>query len=79
VSAETNGRIRLSWPQIVWATATLAAVVGAWADMRSQMALLRQEMGLRVQQSEADHARMWIAIDDAKASTRPPEPTKQRR
>lgn len=60
---EKNDRIKLSWAQIVWALATLGAIVASWADTRSQIALVRQEMALRVVQTEADHGRMWKAID----------------
>jgi len=72
VSAEdkTNSRIRLSWSQIAWGVATLAAIIGSWADTRSQIALMRQEIGMRVQQADAEHGRIWKAIDEKKASAR---------
>ena len=68
---ESNGRIKLSWAQIVWAIATIGAVIGAWADTRSQLSLIHQEIGLRVQQANDEHARLWKAIDEAKSSQVP--------
>ena len=72
-----NGRIKLTWAQIAWAVATLAAVVGAWADTRAQLALIRQEIALRVIQSEMVHGqfreqdeKLWRAVGDALADTK---------
>lgn len=31
---EDNGRIRVSWAQIIWAIALLVGVLGSWADLR---------------------------------------------
>ena len=71
--ADPNGRIRLSWAQIVWGITTLAALIGGWYDTRSQLGLIRAELGLRVQQADKEHAQMWEAIKDAKASPVPVE------
>ena len=38
MSADQNGRIRLSWAQIAWAVAMIIAILGTWADLRVQMA-----------------------------------------
>lgn len=32
--SEENGRIRLTWGQIVWAVGVIVAVLGSWADNR---------------------------------------------
>lgn len=69
--SEVNGRLRVSWAQIVWGIATLSAIIGSWADTRTQIALMRQEIGLRVQQADVEHGRMWRAIDEAKADRAP--------
>lgn len=75
VSGEANGRIKLSWAQVAWAIATIAAVLGSWYDTRAQIGLVRAELGIRVHQGEQEHARMWKAIDDANAAARTPPPT----
>ena len=67
----TMKNFNLSWAQIVWAVAVLASVLSAWYDTRGQIALLRQEIGFRVVQAEAERDRMWKAIDDAAAAERP--------
>lgn len=70
--SEPNGhKVKLSVRDIVGWLILFAAVLGAWYDTRGQMALIRQELSLRVNQAELEHARMWKAIDDANANERP--------
>lgn len=69
-----NGRVRLSWGQIVWAVATLAAVLGSWYDTRTQIALVRAELAIRVQAAEQENGRIWQAIRDVQAATRRGKP-----
>lgn len=65
-----EGRVTMSWAQVIWAIATIAAIVGSWYDTRTQVALARQELALRVAHDQVEHARMWRAIDDANAAER---------
>lgn len=76
--SDDNGRIKLTWPQVVWGISLLAAILGSWYDTRGQVALLRQEAGLRFQQSDAEHTRMWRAIDEAQAAPAPRNPRRLR-
>jgi len=41
--SETNGRIRLTWQQIVWGISLIALIVGSWADLRSQINQIKTE------------------------------------
>lgn len=79
MSGESNGRIKLSWAQIAWAIATIATVIGAWYDTRTQIALVRQEIGIRQQAADTEHVRMWRAIDDANAAARQPQQQRRQR
>ena len=69
---EQNGRIRLSWGQIVWALTTTAILLGSWYDMRSQMALNRQAFDLFVTQDEKDKGQLWEAVKDVQAAVKYP-------
>jgi len=40
---ESNGRIKLTWQQIVWGISLVALIVGSWADLRSQIIQIRTE------------------------------------
>lgn len=71
MSGDENGRVRLSWAQIVWAVATLAAIIGSWYDTRTQIDLVRNELKIRTEQRDQEHVRMWKAIDEANAAERP--------
>lgn len=71
MSAEQNGRIKVTIRDILAWAVLLAAIVGNWYDTRGQLALLRQEVSLRSEQSRIETARIWKAIDDAAASERP--------
>jgi hypothetical protein len=44
VSGETNGRIKLTWPQAVWSVAMLGTVLGAWFSLGNKLDLLRAEV-----------------------------------
>ena len=68
MSGETNGRIKLTVRDAVAWLLLFASILGAWYDTRGQIALMRQEIALRVAQSEVEHSRMWKAIDDAQAA-----------
>ena len=68
---EVNGRIKLSWTQIVWGIAMLGAIVGSWADVRMQVALLRQEVTMKTAEQEKENGRIWQAVKDAKAHPAP--------
>lgn len=77
MSGDANGRIRLSWAQIAWAIATMAAIMGSWADTRSQLALTRQELALRANADDKEHdslrqedQRIWGAVREVQASER---------
>jgi hypothetical protein len=67
---DNNGRVKLSWGQIVWGIATLAAVLGSWYDTRNQIALVRAELQIRVESAELENTRIWDAIRDAYAAPR---------
>lgn len=69
---EPNGhKVKLSVRDIVAWLVLFAAILGGWYDTRGQMALLRQELAIRVKEAEKEHARMWKSIDDANAGERP--------
>jgi hypothetical protein len=63
-----NGRIKFTWPQLVWAIATLLAILGQWYDIRTQTALNRQAFEMFVNQDEKDKQRLWEAVRDAQAA-----------
>lgn len=71
MSGETNGRIKLTVRDAVAWLLLFASILAAWYDTRGQIALMRQEIALRVAQSEAEHSRMWKAIDAAEAAPAP--------
>ena len=68
--SDPNGRIRLTVREVIAWIGLLAAILGSWYDTRGQIALVRQEISMRVQQADSEHKRMWQAIDDARADTR---------
>jgi hypothetical protein len=71
MSGEANGRVKLAIRDIVAWLVLFAAILGNWYDTRGQIALLRQELALRVEQSKAESVRVWKAIDDVGAAERP--------
>ena len=59
---DENGRIKLTWHQVVTILGFILAVGAAWYDMRAQIAgvkndisAMRVELAFRVQQDEARH------------------------
>jgi len=44
VTHESNGRIKLTWPQIVWGISILIGLVGAWYDVRTKQIELAAKM-----------------------------------
>lgn len=76
---DTNGRVKLSWAQIVWAIAVLIAIISGWYDLRTQNALNRQLFEMRANADDREHAalreedkRLWGAVNDAHADAPPP-------
>ncbi len=71
VSGEQNGRVKLSWGQIVWAVGVIAAILGSWYDVRTQQEITRQALALHVQWEEREIARIWKAVEAAQAAPAP--------
>ena len=78
---ETNGRVKLSWAQIVWAIAVLVAIISGWYDLRTQNALNRQLFEMRANADDREHAalreedkRLWGAVNEARADAPAPRP-----
>ena len=68
---ESNGRFKLAARDIIAWLVLFSAILGNWYDTRGQIALLRQEVAIRLEQSRQESTRMWKAIDDAAAAERP--------
>jgi hypothetical protein len=75
MSADTNGRVKLSVREIImWAT-LLAAILGGWYDGRSQQALTQQKLAIHIEDEheargelKAADSHLWQAVRDAQAS-----------
>lgn len=64
----SESSVRLTVRDILAWLALLAAIIGSWADTRSQIALVRQEVTLRAAQNDREFQRMWKIIDEAQAA-----------
>lgn len=65
--------VKASWSQIAWGIATLATILGAWFDMRNQLALTRQAFELRVILDDKEHDHLWQAIKEVQAAQAAPK------
>ena len=48
-----DGRLKLSWAQIVWGIATLVAIIGAWYDLRFQNRVVAERLAALEKQTLA--------------------------
>lgn len=65
--SESNVSLRFSLQQFLSLVAVLAALLGAWADMRTRLALLTQATSLRAEQEHAEHDLLWAAVREIRA------------
>lgn len=59
-----NGRVKLTWPQVVWIIGTIVMLVSGWADIRAQIGSVRQEIAARSMADDKEYGRIWEAIRD---------------
>ena len=65
--------MRLTWPQFVWSVGVLAAILGAWFDLRSQVRVQNSAiLGLesRISRLEERNERLGFTRDDAEKLAR---------
>jgi len=78
MTTEVNGRIKLTWQQATAIVGFFLAIAAAWYDMReqvagvrSEVASMRTELGVRVQKADADHVIFDRRIDRLEQRGRP--------
>lgn len=80
-----NGRIKMTFGQVVWAATTLVVLTGAWYDMRNQIRLVADEVtrqGDRIEALEAHAERSVARLDrivqkEARPTTLNPRPARK--
>lgn len=51
---ETNGRIKMTWPQLVWGISMLLMLAGMWTRMEVRMALIEAGLCTKAEKSTVD-------------------------
>lgn len=57
---ETNGRIKMTWGQVVWAISMFLMLAGMWTRMEVRMALIETKLEGKASVTEVDHCRSLI-------------------
>ena len=82
MTREENGRVRLSWAQIVWGIAMLIGGLGSWYSLSAKIDLAIQEFHLFVQADREDRDRLWQSVQALQATqaqaAEPPKPKPRR-
>jgi hypothetical protein len=76
---DENGRLKLTWAQVVWGITMLLGLAGMWTRMEVRLALIEVAVAGKAQASDVEQLRRdlrqhiggVIVTPDAEAATRP--------
>lgn len=57
---EQNGRIKMTWGQVVWAVSMFLMLAGMWSRMEVRMALIENKLEGKANVADVDHCRTLI-------------------